>query len=137
MNEESLEKHPIIFFDGVCGMCNHVVDLLLRLDRSGTFLFAPIQGTTARDLLPPLSGDPSAWSLLYLDETGIREQSDAALEIGRRLGGLWWPLSLLRIFPRFLRNAVYRLIARYRYRVFGKHDICRIPSPSERERFLP
>ena len=134
MNSE-LER-PIIFFDGVCGMCNKLVDLILRIDRRQKFLFAPIQGETAKKLLPAQPDDPEEWSMLYLDERGLHDQSDASLEVSRRLGGVWWLLSLARFVPRFLRNPAYRVIVRNRYRWFGRRDTCRIPTPEERERFL-
>ncbi len=133
----SLAEHPIIFFDGVCGMCNRFVDVILRADKAGTFRFAPIQGETARRMLPPLAEDPRAWSMVYADARGVHEQSDASLEVYRRLGGAWRLLSLARWIPRFVRNPVYRVIARNRYRWFGKRDACRIPTPAERARFLP
>lgn len=128
---------PIIFFDGVCAMCNTFVNLALRIDRRGLFLFAPLQGTTARELLPPLSDDPREWSMVYLDEKGIHDQLDASLEVYRRLGGLWWLLSLIRFVPGSIRNPLYRILARNRYRWFGRKEQCRIPTPAERERFLP
>lgn len=118
-------------------MCNGFVDLMLRADRQQVFLFAPIQGETARELLPPIGEDPEQWSMVYLDERGIHDQSDASLEVYRRLGGLWAPLGWLRFVPRFVRNPVYRLIARNRYRLFGKREVCRIPTAVERARFLP
>lgn len=130
-------EKPIIFFDGVCGMCNAFVNIVLRADRKGIFLFAPLQGTTARELLPPLDADPREWSMIYLDETAVHDQSDASLQVYRRLGGLWWLLSLARFVPRRVRNPVYRIIARNRYRWFGKRDVCRVPTPQERARFLP
>ena len=61
-------QKPNIFFDGVCAMCNTFVNLALRIDRKQLFLFAPLQGTTAKELLPPLSDDPREWSMIYLDE---------------------------------------------------------------------
>lgn len=128
---------PIIFFDGVCAMCNTFVNFALRLDRHETFLFAPLQGTTARRLLPPLSDDPRDWSMIYLDENGIHDQLDASLEVYRRLGGVWWLLSLLRYIPRSIRNPMYRILARNRYRWFGRRESCRIPTEAERRRFLP
>jgi len=129
--------HPVIFFDGVCGMCNRFVDLVLRADRRARFRFAPLQGETARRLLPPLSGDPAEWSMLYLDERGLHEQSDASLEVYRRLGGRWSILALARFVPRFVRTPVYRWIARNRYKWFGRREACRVPAPGERDRFLP
>ena len=137
MTTEDQVPQPIIFFDGVCGMCNAFVNLILRVDRKRTFLFAPLQGSTAREMLPPLGDDAREWSMVYVDEAGIHDQSDASLEVYRRLGGLWRLLSLLRYVPRALRNPVYRIIARNRYRWFGKKDSCRVPSQDEQVRFLP
>lgn len=134
---DTAQERPIIFFDGVCGMCNTMVDFLVRVDRKGVFLFAPIQGETARRLLPPLPEDPQDWSLLYRDEQGLHDESDAVLLVCGRLGGPWWCLSLLRVTPRFIRNPIYRVIARRRYRLFGKREACRVPTPEERARFLP
>ena len=128
---------PVIFFDDVCVMCNSFVDLLLRVDRRQRFFFAPLRGETAGKLLPPLPEDASKWSMVYVDEAGIHDESDASLEVYRRLGGLWSLLSLARLVPRVIRNSVYRVIARNRYRWFGKRDTCRILSATERERFLP
>jgi predicted DCC family thiol-disulfide oxidoreductase YuxK len=127
---------PVIFFDDVCIMCNTFVNLLLRVDRKKQFLFAPLTGETARKLLPPLPVDPKEWSMVYVDESGIHDQSDASLQVYRRLGGLWWLLSLARFVPRWIRNPVYRVLARNRYRWFGKRDTCRLPTVEERARFL-
>jgi predicted DCC family thiol-disulfide oxidoreductase YuxK len=128
---------PIIFFDGVCAMCNVFVSLVVRMDRRETFLFAPLQGATARELLPPLPEDPGAWSMVYLDEQGLHQESDASLEVYRRLGGAWRLLGLARYVPRAIRNPVYRVIARNRYHWFGRREQCRVPTAAERQRFLP
>jgi predicted DCC family thiol-disulfide oxidoreductase YuxK len=127
---------PIIFYDDVCVMCNGFVNLILNADRRGQFLFAPLGGPTSRALLPPLPADPGQWSMVYVDESGIHDQSDASLEVYRRLGGFWWLLSLARYCPRWLRDPVYRVIARNRYRWFGKRETCRLPSVEESARFL-
>jgi len=137
MNATNEDEAPIIFFDGVCAMCNFFVNLMLRVDRKHIFRFAPLQGETARKRLPPQSENPEDWSMIYLDEQGIHEQSDASLQVYRRLGGIWWLLSLARFVPRFIRDRAYRLIARNRYRWFGRESSCRIPSTEERARFLP
>jgi predicted DCC family thiol-disulfide oxidoreductase YuxK len=135
-DKNAIQK-PIIFFDGVCGMCNAFVDFTLRVDRQEKFLFAPLQGSLARELLPPLSEDPRQWSIIYMDERGIHDQSDAVLQVYRRLGGRWWLFSLARHIPRSIRNALYRVIARNRYRWFDRKEQCRVPNPEERKRFLP
>ena len=137
MTIETPPQKPIIFFDGVCAMCNTFVDVIIRIDRKQVFLFAPLQGTTAQELLPPMSDNPKEWSMVYLDETGIHQQSDASLAVYRRIGGIWGLLGLLSYIPRFIRDPVYRFIARNRYRWFGKKEACRIPTAEERERFLP
>ena len=128
---------PIIFFDGVCGMCNRFVDLILKIDDKEVFRFAPIQGETAKQMLPQLSEAPQEWSMFYLDERGIHKESDAFLEIYRYLGGAGGFLSLLRLVPRGIRDFVYRTVARNRYRWFGQREACRLPSPEEEDRFLP
>lgn len=130
--------HPIVFFDGVCGMCNQLVDAVLRADRKAIFRFAPVQGETARAMLPRQPNDPQAWSMFYLDEEGrLHDQSEAALQVCRRLGGIYGLLGLGLAVPRFLRDPIYRLIARNRYALFGKRATCRIPTREERDRFLP
>lgn len=131
-------EHPIVFFDGVCHLCNRAVDFLLRVDRRGVLRFAAIQGETAGAVLPPLREAPEVWAMFYADGSGVYEASDAVLRIGRRLGGAWALLAAVAaIVPRPLREAAYRLVARNRYRWFGRRDSCRLPASGERERFLP
>ena len=126
----------IIFFDGVCGLCNRFVDRLLAADARGAFRFAALQGTTAKQLLP--DGMAAALeSVVYLRDGVILQRSDAALRALIDLGGWRKGYSLLLIVPRFIRDAVYAWVARNRYKWFGKHDTCRLPTPEERERFLP
>lgn len=128
---------PIIFFDGVCGVCNAFVDIMLHIDKGQVFHFAPIQGETAQKLLPPLGDNPGEWSIVLLDEAGVLERSDACLAILRRLGGVWRVFGWLRFLPRALRDGAYRVIARNRYRWFGRRETCRVPTADERVRFLP
>jgi predicted DCC family thiol-disulfide oxidoreductase YuxK len=127
---------PIIFYDDVCVMCNGFVNFMLSIDRRQQFLFAPLGGETSRKILPALPEDPGDWSMIYVDEAGIHDQSDASLEVYRRLGGIWWLLSLARFVPRAIRNPAYRVLARNRYRWFGKRDTCRLPTAAEKARFL-
>jgi predicted DCC family thiol-disulfide oxidoreductase YuxK len=129
--------HPIVFFDGDCVMCNGFLDWLIAIDRSVLFRFAPLQGETARHLLPPLPQNPEEWSIYVLDETGLYSQSEAVLQILRLLGGVWALLSVGGVIPIVLRDSVYRVVARNRYRILGKRERCRVPSEQERSRFLP
>jgi predicted DCC family thiol-disulfide oxidoreductase YuxK len=130
-------SRPIVFFDGVCGLCNGSVDWLLERDHRAVLRFAPIQGETAARMLGAPGDDPAGWSMVLLDRTGRYERSDAAIRIARHLGGRWRWAGLLFIVPRGLRDAVYRWIARNRYRFFGRREACRVPTPAERDRFLP
>lgn len=135
-SKSALAAHPIIFFDGVCGMCNMFVNVVMRADHKGLFRFAPLQGKTASEMLPALDEDPRLWSTTLLDEHGSHDESDAPFAIFQKLGGVWWLISLLRFIPRFIRNPMYRFVARNRYSFLGKKDACRMPTPEERERFL-
>ena len=128
---------PIIFFDGVCGLCNWFVDFVMPRDRRPTFRFAPLQGETAREYLS--AGEVSALKTVVLvDETGSYRQSTAVLRVLRGLGGSWPPVAaVLSVISTPLRDIGYRLLAQNRYRFFGKKEACRMPTAEERERFLP
>ena len=127
----------IVYFDGYCGLCDRFVQFVLRRDRRARYRFAPLQGSTARELLPP-GLDPETSQTVILEEGGrFRIRSDAALAVLAGLGGAWRLVGLLRIVPRPLRDAVYDLVARNRTRWFGRRDQCRVPGPAERDRFLP
>lgn len=128
--------NPVVYFDGVCGLCNRFVDFGMRYDRQRRLRFAPIQGeTAARRLRSDLATDPTT---IVLEEDGnLRFRSDAILRIFHHLGGGWRLLGLFRIIPRPLRDVIYEWIARNRYSWFGKRDTCRLPTPEEREAFLP
>ena len=119
-----------------CGLCNRFVDRLLRLDHNARFRFAPLQGSTARELLPSGMAD-ALNTVVYLRDGIVLVRSEAALRILIDLGGWRAVYRVFFIVPRFLRDAVYDWISRHRYGWFGKHDACRIPTPEERDRFLP
>lgn len=126
----------IVFFDGVCGLCNHTVNFLLNHDKGGKLRFAPLQGETARKLLREDQRDLS--TLVYRDGGRDWTRSSAVVRILWQLGGAWSLLgSLLWLIPLPLRNLGYRLVAALRYTLFGKRETCRLPTPEERARFLP
>jgi predicted DCC family thiol-disulfide oxidoreductase YuxK len=128
----------IVFFDGLCALCNRWVDRMLQRDERGVLAFAPLQGETARRLLDLPSGrDPE--SLVLLDEGRLHTRSDGVLRALHLLGGRWRLLSrALALVPRALRDRVYDTVARNRYRWFGRRDTCRLPEDDrERRRFLP
>lgn len=129
--------HPIVLFDGVCNLCNGSIQFLIKRDRQAYFRFASLQSDTGQKLQADLGMDPQALDSVILVE-GDRwyKESDAALRIARNLPGVWKLLTAFRIVPRPLRDALYRLIARNRYRWFGKTETCWLPTPELRSRFL-
>lgn len=126
----------IVFFDGVCGLCDRSVRLLVALDRHRRLRYAPLQGETARQLLA--TSDGQEFSSIVFRERGLRyEQSDAIWRILRAVGGAWGICGLfLRLIPRAFRDFGYRVVARNRYSWFGRHESCRLPTSGERELFL-
>ena len=130
------ESRAIVFFDGFCGLCNGTVDRLLKWDSRNRLLFSPLQGTTAADLLGTSStSEPDA--IVYLRQGTVYRESSAILRILRDVGGWRVVLGMGLVVPTFLRDPVYRFVARHRYRWFGRRAECRLPSPEERGRFLP
>jgi predicted DCC family thiol-disulfide oxidoreductase YuxK len=125
---------PVVLYDGVCGLCDRFVQLVLARDRRGQFRFAPLQGPFAAAVLArhgiTSAGDPDTIVLVENPGTAaerLRFRSDAALTVLAGLGGAWRLTGLLHAIPRFARDAVYDLVARVRYRVFGRLDVCRVP----------
>ncbi len=131
-------SHPVLYFDGVCNLCNGAVRFVIRHDRSGRIRFASLQSEAGRAAIAKVEARYGRRPDSLLFEVGDRIwiESDAALQVARYLDGGWKGLSWLSIFPRFVRDAVYRLVARNRYRMFGRKDACMIPTPELKGRFL-
>jgi len=130
---------PVLFFDGVCNLCNASVDRLMRIDRRRRLRFASLQGPTAQRLLAGTAvahGAEEPDSLVLLDQGRVFVRSTAALRALVRVGGGWRLAAALLLVPRPLRDAVYRWVARHRYRWFGRRETCRLPTPDEAERLL-
>ena len=129
--------HPVVLFDGVCNLCNGSVQFILKRDPRGRFRFASLQSEAGRSLMAEHGLDPDVLSSVVLVEDGRAwQESSAALRIARHLPGGWKLLRVFTVIPRPLRDAVYRWIARNRYRWFGKTETCWLPTPELRERFL-
>ena len=127
---------PVLFFDGVCGLCSRTVDFAIRNDRSQTIRFAPLQGETASQLLPPELLERLD-TVVFRKDGRTYSRSAAIVRLLNEFGGVWKIAAwLLWLIPGPLRNLGYRLVAKFRYRVFGKHETCRLPTPDERSRFL-
>lgn len=127
----------IIVFDAQCLLCNGWVKFLLRHDAKGVFRFASIQGTQGARLLAEAGLKVEGLeTLLLVDDEGSWQHTEAILRILRGLGWPWRLALVLRIVPAAWRDAAYRLIARNRYRWFGRSDVCLMPTPEVRARFL-
>lgn len=134
--DEAEETRPVLFFDGVCGLCNRLVDGALRQDQSRNLRYAPLQGETAKARLSA-SLTESLDTLVFVDDRGIATRSKAVLRLLETLGGIWRLSAVFRLIPTPLLDALYNLVARNRTRWFGQRETCRLPTPDEAEQFLP
>jgi len=132
---------PVLLYDGRCGFCDAAVRLVLRHDAQGLMRFAPLEGATAQAVLARHPALQDVDSLVLVEGSGADEEvfirSEAALRIGRYLGGVWALSSILRWVPRPLRDGAYAFFARHRHRMFRRYDACPAPPPEVRARFLP
>ena len=135
--------NPIILYDGVCGLCNRLVQFLLKHDKEGRLRFASLQSDFAEKVLSRHGIDAKDLDTVQVienyDQPGERvlQRSDAILRAGRELGGFWGTSSsIARVIPRPLRDLVYKFVATNRYRVFGKYDSCMLPDANQRSRFI-
>jgi predicted DCC family thiol-disulfide oxidoreductase YuxK len=133
----------IVFYDGVCGLCNRLNAFLIPRDRHRTLRFAPLQGELARRTLTSHQRDPSDLDTVYViaewqtPRERVLERSRAILHTLDQLGGGWKLLARVgAIVPLTLADAGYRVVARNRYRMFGRFDSCPVPPPDWRDRFV-
>jgi predicted DCC family thiol-disulfide oxidoreductase YuxK len=129
----------IVLFDGVCNLCHGTVQFIIQRDPAARFRFASLQSEVGARVLrahgrQPPTGDPESLVLIAGDR--LHEGSDAALHIARALGFPWSLAVVGFVFPRPIREGVYRFIARNRYRWFGRQERCWVPTPALRDRFL-
>ena len=127
-----------VFFDGHCNLCNGFVDFLIRRDHRNRIKFGSLQSAAFQPVFTAHPELAKVDSVIALEpETGrVFVKSDAALRTLRELGGLWPLMGIFRIFPRVMRDWAYDVVARNRYRIFGRSDSCRLPTPEERAHFL-
>ena len=139
------EAAPIslLLYDGVCGLCNRLVQFTLRHDRNDEFRFASLQSPTAERVLARHGAAAAELDTFYivtnLDQPGERllDRSEAAIFLFRKLGPGWRMAATIgQVLPRGIRDALYNLVARNRYRIFGKLDQCPVPAPGQRHKFL-
>lgn len=128
---------PVVLFDGVCNLCNDSVKFIIKRDPGSVFKFAPLQSEISKTILQEFNLSTDSLDTLILIEDGkYYVRSEAALRIARRLGGVWGLLYIFIIIPRPLRDYIYSIVARHRYKWFGKREQCMVPEPGDQERFL-
>ena len=131
-----MNQEHIIFFDGVCNLCNNAVDFIIKRDVQGVFKFAPLQGETAKSLLSREKLESLDSLILYRGGVAFL-RSNAAINIAKELSSPWSLISYFKWIPLVLRDGIYNMIAKSRYRLFGKKDTCRLPTKAQKELFLP
>jgi predicted DCC family thiol-disulfide oxidoreductase YuxK len=134
---------PLLLYDGVCGLCNRFVQFILRHDRDARFKFASLQSPLATRILSRHAANPSDLDTVYvvlnheLPDERLLSRSDAVIFVLKQLGTPWAAAaSLMQLLPRFLRDFYYNLIARHRYRIFGRSGVCTLPRDADHSRSL-
>ena len=136
------DPNPIVLYDGVCGLCNRLVQFLLKRDTQDRFRFASLQSEFANHLMTRHGFDPHDLDTVYVvknheqSDEALLARSDAILYMLTQLGGIWGLAGISRVLPRGFRDAVYKIVARNRYRAFGKSESCMLPEPKHRAKFL-
>jgi len=132
------ENKKIILFDGVCNFCNSSVNYVIKHDKKDVFRFVALQSELGQQITDYLKIDTSKMDSFILYEPGIAyyTKAEAALKVAKELGGLVSVLQLFHIIPNTIKNFVYDIFAKNRYKWFGKKESCMIPTPEMRNRFL-
>jgi predicted DCC family thiol-disulfide oxidoreductase YuxK len=124
----------IVFFDGVCGLCNHFVDFIIKYDREKKLYFSPLQGGFIKKTQAgPFSNQET---IVFLKENQVYIKSRAIIEIIASLGTFWVFFKIFLLIPPFIRDFFYHVIAKNRYSLFGKNTQCRMPTEKEKNQFL-
>ncbi|WP_405098442.1 thiol-disulfide oxidoreductase DCC family protein [Oceanobacillus sp. FSL H7-0719] len=128
--------NSIILFDGECNFCDASVQFIIQRDQKKQFKFASLQGEAGQKLINKYNSPKNIDSLILLENNKVYYKSTAALRIAKQLKGMWKLLYIFLLVPPKIRDALYDIIAKNRYKWFGKKDSCMLPSPEMRSRFL-
>lgn len=132
-----LKDKGIVLFDGVCNFCNNSVNFIIRKDNTDYFRFLALQSEKGKKIIERHNLDPeNLQTIIFLEDGKIYTRSTAALRIARKLKGGWKLFYGFVIVPTFLRDVVYNIIAKNRYRWWGKQDSCMVPTPEVKKKFL-
>jgi len=122
----------VVLFDGVCGLCNKSINILIRLDKNNILKYTSLQG----EFVKTLEVEPGIDSIIFYEDSRLYYRSTAILKILRSLGGIWVFTDIFYLIPVKLRDFIYDIIAKYRYHIFGKMESCRMPKEEERDLFI-
>ena len=134
--EPNLYTNPVILFDGVCNLCNSSVEKIIAADPKKQFRFASLQGSFGQEVLQKFQLPPRELnSFILLENNQIFTRTTGALKVARKLSGAWPLLYAFIVVPRFLRDGIYNIITRNRYKWFGKKESCMVPHAALQELF--
>ena len=137
-----MEGAHLFLYDGVCGLCDHVVQIVLQHDTRGAFTFASLQSAVGKEIVERFGANPDELTTFFVlaDYHGkharLLSRSRAALFVARELGWPWKAAAVMRVLPTAILDRLYDFVARHRYRVFGRLDRCLVPRSEFRGRFL-
>ncbi|CAN5240328.1 thiol-disulfide oxidoreductase DCC family protein [soil metagenome] len=132
-----MKNHGVVLFDGICNFCNDKINFIIRHDKNDYFRFAALQSETGKKMLDERGIDMSDPDTFILIENGkVYDRTSAALRIAKKLNGGWPLFYALIIIPPFLRDIAYKIVARNRYKWWGKKESCMIPTPEIRQKFI-
>ena len=133
----SANQSPVLLFDGVCNLCNGIVQFTIKRDPQGKFKFASLQSESGQALLKKFGLPANDFdSFVFISGDNYFLKSSAGLRVLKELGGFWKLFYVFILVPRPVRDFVYNLIAKTRYKIFGKRDSCMVPAPGLKQRFL-
>ena len=132
------ENKKIILFDGVCNLCDNVVQFIIKRDKADVFRFVALQSALGKEIIKYIGVNPEKTDSIILYEPGhaYYYKAEAALKIAKEIGGVYSLMSVFSLLPKRLSNSVYDYVARNRYKWYGKKDECMIPTPEMKAKFL-
>ena len=132
-----MSNHHVIIFDGICNFCNGAVNFIIKRDHTNRFVFAPLQSPMAQKLIAEYGVENVGFdTFLLIKNNQCYFRTDAAFQITKDLNGFWYLFQVLKVLPRPIRDYFYRLFARNRYRIFGKTELCMVPTSELKNKFL-
>jgi len=130
-------KNPIMVYDGVCSFCNSTLQFILAHEKENSIKFLAYQTDTGKELLKSMGkAEDDLDSVVFIENGNYYLKSEVTVEFAKYLKSPWDKIQWIKWIPGFIRNFGYDIIAKYRYRLMGKHDSCQMPTPEQRTRFL-